>query len=164
MFRNHLVVTAATSVVAINYADIQLSLPLILVCVFFGSLLPDLDHPGSTIGKRLLFISVPLSTIFGHRQITHSILPFIAIYLIYITNDGLNYWIVGCVTIGYSSHLLADFFTDSGIPFFWPSQYRIKSPLPVKTGGVLKYLIAYSLLVSSFISPCKRLKPPSLDG
>lgn len=150
IFRNHLIVTAAVTVVTVEYGGLDLPLWLQICTVFFGSLFPDLDHPGSTIGKRVLFISIPLSAIFGHRQITHSIWPIFGM-LILLSKGGVVYNdITLCVAIGYSSHLFADFLTDGGIPFLWPLQYRVKSPIPVETGGIFEYLIAYSLFFGSF--------------
>ena len=34
-----------------------------------GGLLPDIDHPESVIGRRVRFLSHPISAIFGHRGI-----------------------------------------------------------------------------------------------
>ncbi|QIR16313.1 metal-dependent hydrolase [Shewanella aestuarii] len=151
LFRNHLVVTAAVTVSTIGYIDIALPLWLVVVSIVFGSLLPDVDHPSSTIGKRVLFISIPLSAIFGHRQITHSIWPILCVAWLVNFNNSTSSAIVLCLSIGYLSHLLGDFFTDSGIPFFWPLSFRFKSPLPVATGGPFEYLIAYGLFISSLL-------------
>ncbi|MGI2115554.1 metal-dependent hydrolase (plasmid) [Shewanella sp. HL-SH4] len=151
LFRNHLIVTAAVTVVTIGYIDIPLPLWLVVMSILFGSLLPDLDHPSSTIGKRVLFISIPLSAIFGHRKITHSIWPILlTIWLVNFDNSTASALVL-CLSIGYLSHLLGDIFTDSGIPFFWPLSFRFKSPIPVTTGGPFEYLIAYGLFICSLI-------------
>ena len=44
--------------------------------VLLGSLLPDLDHPGSILGRLFRIISLPLSKLCGHRGFTHSLLAF----------------------------------------------------------------------------------------
>ena len=38
-----------------------------------GPLSPDIDHPKSWVGRRMKLISIPISKLFGHRGITHSI-------------------------------------------------------------------------------------------
>jgi inner membrane protein len=149
MFRNHLVVTTAVAVSVVKYMDIPLPLWVLLLAIYFGSLLPDLDHPGSTIGRRLLFISVPLSGIFGHRQITHSVWPFIITFWMFNNEHTQNQVVIACM-IGYFSHILADILSDSGVPFFWPFQMRIGVKL-CKSGGVLEHVIAYSLLVAAIL-------------
>ena len=45
-----------------------------------GSLLPDIDHPQSVIGKRHKVVSNVTRTAFGHRGVTHS---FIGIFVVY---------------------------------------------------------------------------------
>ena len=39
-----------------------------------GSLLPDIDHPQSFLGRRLKWISKPINHLWGHRSMTHSLL------------------------------------------------------------------------------------------
>ncbi|WP_076414932.1 metal-dependent hydrolase [Shewanella sp. UCD-KL12] len=150
LFRNHLIVTGAIAVVTVKFGNFDSSIWLQVLMIIMGSLLPDLDHPGSTIGKRVLFISIPLSAFFGHRQITHSLWPFVGVLLLFGADGLMSNEIVLCIAIGYASHLFADILTDSGIPFFWPLQYRFKSLIPAKTGGVFEYVLAYGLFLSSF--------------
>jgi inner membrane protein len=35
-----------------------------------GSMLPEIDHPKSAFGKRVLPLSILIATVFGHRGIT----------------------------------------------------------------------------------------------
>ena len=149
LFRNHLVVTSAIAVLADRFILPHMQIePLVAIgCIFIGSLLPDLDHPESTIGKKLLFISIPLSAVFGHRQITHSIWSLVAFWMLFEAQGEYALMLM----IGYISHLLADVVTDSGIPFFWPLQTRIRLPLGITTGGIVEYCVAYSALVCSII-------------
>ncbi|MCL1104516.1 metal-dependent hydrolase [Shewanella algicola] len=144
MFRNHLIVTAAVAIFTVKYVNFAMPLWVVLILIFGGSLLPDLDHPSSTIGKRFLFISLPLAGLFGHRQITHSVWPFV------LTAWALSYdtWatpLAMAFGIGYFSHLLADFISDSGIPLFWPHQGRFGIKL-CTSGGLLEPIIALGLL------------------
>jgi inner membrane protein len=149
MFRNHLIVTTAVAITIVKYADIPLPLWLLLTAIYLGSLLPDLDHPGSTIGRRFLFISIPLSGLFGHRQITHSLWPFVVTLWVFSYEPMTMPIILACM-IGYFSHILADFFSDSGIPLFWPFQMRVGIRL-CSSGGIVEPIIALSLLGLSII-------------
>jgi inner membrane protein len=149
MFRNHLVVTTAVAITVVKYANIALPLWLLLVAIYVGSLLPDLDHPSSTIGKRFLFISLPLSGLFGHRQITHSLWPFV-ITLWVFSYEPSTMPLILALMIGYASHLLADLVSDSGVPLFWPFQMRVGIKL-CSSGSVIEPIIAFGLLGLSII-------------
>ncbi|OIO82647.1 MAG: hypothetical protein AUJ88_01575 [Gallionellaceae bacterium CG1_02_56_997] len=114
-----------------------------------GSYLPDIDHPKSAFGSRVLPLSLPISAIFGHRGITHSLIAAVAI-------SGLLWWVfqranwhegiavpvlVG-IAVGYLSHLLGDWLTNSGVPLLWPSKRRFVSPLKLCTGDFREYILA----------------------
>lgn len=90
-----------------------------------GGLLPDLDHPESTLGRRIPFISLPLSALFGHRGMTHGLLATVGLLAILFAVTAMpNYTtfraLVAPLCIGYLSHLLGDSLTPSGIPLLWP--------------------------------------------
>ncbi|MEO0868307.1 MAG: metal-dependent hydrolase [Cyanobacteria bacterium J06642_11] len=90
-----------------------------------GGLLPDLDHPESTLGRRLLLISIPLAAIFGHRGFTHSLLAVtlllgLLMAIMMLPSYGYLAWLVAPLIIGYLSHILGDSMTPSGVPLFWP--------------------------------------------
>lgn len=118
------------------------SLWLLVPVALASALLPDLDHPNSLLGRRLPWISGPLSRLFGHRGFTHSLLAVGAgIWglgqfqppgaLAEVVKDGL--------IIGYLSHLLGDWLTPAGIPLFWPLRRRYRLPfLPLKSGGAFE--------------------------
>ena len=114
-----------------------------------GSYLPDIDHPKSAFGSRVLPLSLPISAIFGHRGITHSLIAVVAL-------SGLLWWVfqrvnwhegiavpvlVG-IAVGYLSHLLGDWLTNSGVPLLWPSKRRFVSPLKLCTGDFREYILA----------------------
>ena len=94
-----------------------------------GGLLPDLDHPESTVGRRVRLISLPLSALVGHRGMTHSVLAVVgmAALMIAVTNlpalSGAR-WAILPLCVGYLSHLLGDGLTKGGIPLLWPSKRR----------------------------------------
>lgn len=121
---------------------------LILSGGIAGSYLPDIDHPKSAFGRRVLPLSLPISAIFGHRGITHSLIAVVAM-------SGLLWWVfqhanweqgisvpvlVG-IAVGYLSHLLGDWLTNSGVPLLWPSKRRFVSPLKLCTGDFREYIL-----------------------
>lgn len=95
-----------------------------------GSLLPDIDHQHSTIGKHFPFISKTLK----HRGFTHSLL-FICILVIFLLQmQGLNKIMLNGVTTGVFSHTFVDMFNPSGVALLYPSRKRYKILPLVKTG------------------------------
>lgn len=84
-----------------------------------GSLLPDIDHPNSILGRRLPFISKPIHKYFGHRGLTHSIC-FLCITLFLPT--AFNYPFIGVgLCVGTLSHIILDFIcVGSGVALFYP--------------------------------------------
>ncbi|UDG80542.1 metal-dependent hydrolase [Candidatus Annandia pinicola] len=99
----------------------------ILGCIF-TCFLPDLDHPNSIIGKKLKYISILFYKLFGHRGFTHSILSIIIFYyilnLIILLNIKISNYLIYFMTIGYTSHIIADMFTYQGVPLLWPLKWK----------------------------------------
>ncbi|MGB7416267.1 MAG: metal-dependent hydrolase [Thermosynechococcaceae cyanobacterium] len=92
-----------------------------------GGLLPDIDHPESTVGRRVKLLSLPLSAVFGHRGMTHSLLAVIIVglTLAFVMQDGelqALQWVIAPLCIGYLSHILGDGLTPSGVPLLWPKK------------------------------------------
>ena len=87
-------------------------------CVF-GALLPDIDHPKSMLGSKLLPISEILYGTVGHRTLTHSILfSFVVGILITVLGQpslGLGTF-VGCI----SHIMLALLSFGNGVAFLYP--------------------------------------------
>lgn len=107
-----------------------------------AALLPDIDHPGSTVGRRLRPLAVFLEELWDHRSLTHTVwfvlpagllLGLLALWL------GLP---AGCLLAGAAgglSHLALDALTRSGVEPFAPWGPRLRGP--VVTGGVWDVLL-----------------------
>lgn len=101
-----------------------------------GSLMPDIDHQGSTIGHKMKLISSVISNLFGHRGMTHAPLIHILLTIILLFLGGtftdfpkLCYisFVIG-LFVGGLSHLILDAMTIAGIPALYPfskKKYRI---------------------------------------
>lgn len=109
-----------------NFTYVQLLAGFVfLICVSFGSLLPDIDSKNSLINK---FIPINLSKYFVHRGICHSLigwLIFCLISLIILFPIIFYAKLIGTMIyfgliIGYFLHLLEDSFSRSGIIWMYP--------------------------------------------
>lgn len=150
-FASHLIVASGAFAVFVSYkqsALIQQPITLFTYYLFVlvGCCLPDIDHPSSTIGRRVTFVSYPIRLIFGHRGITHSLL---AVAILAYSSSLVGNLYLSWMTFGYAMHLLGDFLTDSGIPALYPSRRRYRFILVGSTGGLSEVL-----MVSLFSLAC----------
>lgn len=94
-----------------------------ITLTLFASLLPDIDHTRSIIGKMFYPIAKYLDRNFRHRTITHSILFITVLCLISgfiesIFSDEFNFTLI--LFFGVFSHFIFDMVTIQGIPLFYP--------------------------------------------
>lgn len=92
------------------------------LCTFF-SVLPDIDHTRSLIGKLFYPVAKYLDRHFGHRTITHSLPTLISLAILLsilekLFRSDLNLTLL--YTLSYSSHLILDMMTVGGVPLFYP--------------------------------------------
>ena len=142
MFRTHLVLGFLTGLIFVTYVNIPYPLIFVLLVALFSGL-PDIDHPKSTYGRKLWFLSIPISLISKHRGIFHSIFPPLIAFFVLSNSD---FAFIGlAVLVGYLSHLLGDALTKQGINFLHPiSRFEIRGPLT--TGAMFEALIFYVIL------------------
>lgn len=96
---------------------------LCLGAAAIGSLLPDVDHPYSTI-NRLLILPKLFCLFIRHRTITHSVWMLAGIMLLaftYLPQPAA----IG-LSIGYASHIILDTLTPAGVPIFYPAKLRVR--------------------------------------
>ncbi|MFC1286199.1 metal-dependent hydrolase [Bacillus paralicheniformis] len=99
-----------------------------------GALIPDICHTKSKIGRRLPVLSAVVSSVFGHRTFTHSLLFLLITAFaahLYFTDQSILFGLMA----GMASHLLLDAGTVNGIKLFFPSAIKVRLPLYIKTGG-----------------------------
>lgn len=118
--------------------------PIYISLTIIGSLISDIDHTKSIIGKLVYPVAKWLSVKFGHRTITHSIFFLFGITLISVFIDKIffdNYNITIILFFSIFSHLLFDMLTLQGIPLFYPV-YKNPCVLPanpelrIRTGNL----------------------------
>lgn len=95
----------------------------LIVLTIFASLLPDVDHPKSIIGKLFKPISVAINKRHGHRTITHSLFMLLGLTLLAGLiesnfSESKTYTLTFC--LAYLSHLLFDMMTLQGVPLLYP--------------------------------------------
>jgi len=119
--------------------------PAFFIAVAAGSLLPDICHPSSKMGRKLPGVSHLINLIFGHRTFTHSLLFLILV-------SGLLYYFAGYaitagMLIGMASHVLLDACTNSGVALFFPFKVKVRLPVTIQTGGIAENFVFASLVV-----------------
>jgi inner membrane protein len=102
----------------------------------FGSLLPDIDHPNSFLGRRIWGWLIPYHERQDiarkiHRKFTHS-LAFIIGIAVVASLTGYPVVALG-LTVGMVSHLLGDMMTPSGVPLLYPSGEAFRLPIRIET-------------------------------
>jgi len=142
MFKSHLALGFFIGLIFISYFNVPYPvLFILLVTVFSG--LPDIDHPKSKYGRKLWFISIPISWVSKHRGIFHSVYPPL---LIFFVLSYFNYSYLGiAIAIGYIAHLIGDAVTKQGINFLHPfSTFEIRGPMT--TGAFLETIVFFVIM------------------
>lgn len=130
-----------------NFAEKIMCIAIFLISAWFGSLLPDIDHPTSTMSKKMGLLLLPyriLQFIFGkfektkhfvgHRGITHTVLFLVIPILIalFVPMYGIIKIALIGIAIGIFSHLFMDMLNPMGVPLFLPITRRKFRLLPKK--------------------------------
>jgi inner membrane protein len=144
MARSHVIVGLATWSVAAPMLHVPSLDPICLGLVVAGSLLPDIDHPKSWVGRRTRPISTVIASALGHRGITHSALAVIGLTMLLL---HAGYWRggVSALAIGYLSHLAADMLTPQGLRLAWPLSHTWGLPL-CRTGSAMELVVVIVLV------------------
>lgn len=118
--------------------------PASLALVVAGSLLPDLDHPQSWVGRRVRVVSRPLAAVLGHRGATHSLLAVLGAALL-LRSHGVGRAVSWPLVVGYLSHLGADLLTPAGLRLAWPLRGSVAVPV-CRTGSPAEVLVVVAIL------------------
>jgi membrane-bound metal-dependent hydrolase YbcI (DUF457 family) len=108
----------ATPMVAPDWRAALLGFPLVAIAAYA----PDLDHSGSTAGRKVgKFGSKAIrKAMGGHRGGTHSA---VIVYAAYVFAGWFLYgseWAATAVAIGWAAHIFTDLLTVQGVKLFWP--------------------------------------------
>lgn len=105
-----------------SFHDVNvLSSPALIGATIVASLLPDIDHTRSGIGRTFYPVAKFLQSRYGHRTLTHSVFFYLAgIGLLGLAPRA--YFVCGAYALG--SHLLFDMCTRQGVPLLYPFSKR----------------------------------------
>lgn len=126
----------------LNLTDFMISFIMLIMTLYIGSLLPDIDHPNSHIGKFFPGItSFFRHNNIIHRELTHSLYATLLILLFFLCINLLLkvfflslyssmylYIFAGQfgILIGYLSHILLDMINPSGVCLLYPLKKRYR--------------------------------------
>ncbi|MDD2876044.1 MAG: metal-dependent hydrolase [Acidiphilium sp.] len=144
MAKSHVVVGIATWVAVARLLHLPPGDPVYLALAIAGSLLPDIDHPKSWIGRRARPVSTFIAATLGHRGITHSAIAVIGLVLL-LQWAGQQRGAISALAVGYLSHLAADMLTPRGLRLAWPLQKTWGLPL-CRTGSAMEPVIVVTLI------------------
>jgi inner membrane protein len=143
MAKSHVVVGLAAWVAAAPPLHLSPVDPVYLALAVAGSLLPDIDHPNSWVGRRSRPISTAIAASFGHRGVTHSAVAVVSLVAL-LLHAGYRQGMVSALAVGYLSHLAADMLTPRGLRLAWPLRRSWGLPL-CRTGSPMEATIVIAL-------------------
>jgi membrane-bound metal-dependent hydrolase YbcI (DUF457 family) len=108
--------------------------PAVLAATAIGSLAPDIDHPQSTLGRPLFFVSYPMNATIGHRTGTHSFLALAFCTLAVLIAEAASYANIGYgFLVGYVAHIAADLLTIEGCALLYPTDREMSGTRAVRS-------------------------------
>ena len=143
MARSHVIVGLATWIAAAPMLHLPSLDPVYLSLVVLGSLLPDIDHPKSWVGRRTRPISTAIASTFSHRGITHSAIAGVGLTTL-LLHAGYRRARGSALVIGYLSHLAADMLTPRGLRLAWPLRGTWGLPL-CRTDSAMEPMIVTAM-------------------
>ena len=129
------------------------------------SLLPDIDHPESTIGRIFSPLSKYIQRKYGHRTVTHSIfaIMFISAVLLplllipQLLQWGGPFWtgLYAAALLAFSSHIFIDLFNKSGVRIFSPFSQKeyisFRTPsLRILVSSWQEYILLFVIVFFAF--------------
>ncbi|MEM2089553.1 MAG: metal-dependent hydrolase [Candidatus Pacearchaeota archaeon] len=144
LFRTHFIFALLLFMIFVLNSNMTLTNKLVfLIFLLLAASFPDIDVPTSKIGRKAKILSNLANVLFKHRGFLQS-LTFLGLLYLAFFIFRIPKIIALAFTLGYSSHLLLDAFTKTGIYLFWPLKLRVKGP--IKTGSLTESLIFLILL------------------
>ena len=137
---------------AFSLASVSLHRDLSAVgLTILGSLLPDLDSPQSTLGRLLPFISTRIERKWGHRTVTHCLLALAALSVLALPLALYHLAGYAALLIGFTSHLLADCATKTGLALLHPNPALCEFPgsdrFRIQTGSLAELILLVVLIL-----------------
>lgn len=130
------------------------------------SLLPDIDHPESLIGRIFHPLSKYIRQKYGHRTVTHSVFAIMAMAIILLpfalllpfnkgeAGRGFNSF-YSAALLAFSSHIFIDLFNKSGVRLFAPFSQKeyisFRTPqLRILVSSWQEYVLMFIIIFFAF--------------
>ncbi|MFN2219020.1 MAG: metal-dependent hydrolase [Anaerolineae bacterium] len=129
--------------------------PLLVIPLFLGALLPDLDSSSSLLGRLVPWISRRLEKRIGPLQQWHTPAAAALVALVLaplIPLIGVQAWYL--IPFGFLSHLVVDLLAPKGIMLAWPlssSRYGVFGGVIESAGCRAERILAAGLAVTAII-------------
>ncbi|MFW6230684.1 MAG: metal-dependent hydrolase [Nanoarchaeota archaeon] len=143
MFLTHVAVGILATMMFLEAAEPANGIRITLI-VLVASILPDIDHPGSKLGKKVTLVGF----FFRHRGFFHSIWPALLGAWILSNVDDYGRIEVFAFLAGYGAHLFADMLTKKGIMPFFPINKSVLKGW-IRTGSFAEFLVFIVLVASA---------------
>jgi membrane-bound metal-dependent hydrolase YbcI (DUF457 family) len=129
------------------------------------SLLPDIDHPESMIGRLFPSLSKNIQRKYGHRTVTHSLFAIMIMSVILlplllvpkILQWGWSFWssMYSAGLLAFSSHIFLDLFNKSGVRLLAPISQKeyisFRTPeLRISVSSWQEYLLLFIVVFLAF--------------
>lgn len=139
------------------------------------SLLPDIDHPESTIGRIFAPLAKYIQRKYGHRTVTHSIFAIFAISILLLPllllspppgglggssvsgqwKSGILSAFYSAALLAFSSHIFIDLFNKSGVRIFSPFSQKeyisFRTPsLRILVSSWQEYILLFVIVFFAF--------------
>ncbi len=123
-----------------------LTAPAGIILGGIGGLLPDIDHPNSSISYRLPLLRL-LTFWIPHRTGTHSLWAAGLMLL----PGALIHPLLFCFAAGYALHIAADMMTRKGVPVLYPITknplYLLPRGFRLVTGGFVEWMFRAAVIL-----------------
>ncbi|MCY1024749.1 metal-dependent hydrolase [Mammaliicoccus sciuri] len=129
--------------------DIFTSFTIVSLCGV-ASLVPDICHFKSNLGKKIFPISFIVRLIFGHRTFTHSLLFLFLIFWGLRSISAPEPYLVSFI-LGMLSHIILDMLTPRGVKLFYPLNVSVKLPIVFRTGGVMDLSLSSAFTIITVV-------------
>ncbi len=144
MAKSHVSVGLATWIATAPALHLSPTDPIYLGLAALGSLLPDIDHPKSWVGRHARPVSTAIAATLSHRGLTHSLIAVAGIIAL-LTHSATRGGGTSALAVGYLSHLGADMLTPKGLRLAWPFPGTWGLPL-CRTGSPMETIIVILLV------------------
>jgi inner membrane protein len=144
MFKTHLLFGVLVALFTASWLNPP-SFWLFLLFVMIGTVVADVDHPNSKIGKNVAVIGI----LFKHRGFFHSVFA-VLLFTILVHALFESVFLTFAFSLGYFSHLAIDCFNHQGIMPLHPlSQKKVSGFM--KTNGPVEWILMVVICVGVLI-------------